>query len=356
MPILSPDEISTIFVVGFPPDIKEREFQNLFMFASGFEGASLKLPEPVIADMTKSFFDDQDDLNKIPQYQVYKQQIIGFARFQRRQDALAARDHLNGRCIDQEKGCVLKVEMAKKNLFIAPKRCSIPTFCFPTNDERLDESDDLLIPIVKKTRSLSLSIPGNPDPIDISLPNALLSKNISMDSSRAPPEIIKPSFINSGPRSYSLASSTSTPAPMYVFGENPPCNTLYVGNLPLNVDEEELRALFEDCEGFKRMSFKTKANGPMCFIEFEDINCARRTMDTLYGTLLSSSTKGGIRLSFSKNPLGVRSATPMGPISPALSLMSKVQPMPQHQRTSQHLPVENGFDNHSSNSGLDYVI
>jgi hypothetical protein len=45
-----------------------------------------------------------------------RKQIIGFAKFRSRDDALAARDVLQGRRVDIEKGAVLKAEMAKKNL------------------------------------------------------------------------------------------------------------------------------------------------------------------------------------------------------------------------------------------------
>ncbi|KAJ2766788.1 hypothetical protein IWQ56_003581, partial [Coemansia nantahalensis] len=38
------DDITTIFVVGFPDDMKEREFQNMFTFSPGFEAATLKVP------------------------------------------------------------------------------------------------------------------------------------------------------------------------------------------------------------------------------------------------------------------------------------------------------------------------
>ena len=38
------EEITTIFVVGFPDDMQEREFQNMFTFATGFEAAILKIP------------------------------------------------------------------------------------------------------------------------------------------------------------------------------------------------------------------------------------------------------------------------------------------------------------------------
>ncbi|KAF9115269.1 hypothetical protein BGX27_008390 [Mortierella sp. AM989] len=91
--------------------------------------------------------------------------------------------------------------------------------------------------------------------------------------------------------------------------QNPPCNTLYVGNLPMNTSEDELRALFSRCVGYRRMCFRTKLNtGPMCFVEFESIDCATQALNDLYGNPLSNSIKGGIRLSYSKNPLGVRSS------------------------------------------------
>jgi len=91
--------------------------------------------------------------------------------------------------------------------------------------------------------------------------------------------------------------------------QNPPCNTLYVGNLPIDTSEEELKALFSKQRGYKRLCFRTKQNGPMCFVEFEDISFATKALNDLYGQPLHNSVKGGIRLSFSKNPLGVRSGT-----------------------------------------------
>lgn len=41
-PLSSMDDVTTIFVVGFPDDMQEREFQNMFIFSKGFEAASLK--------------------------------------------------------------------------------------------------------------------------------------------------------------------------------------------------------------------------------------------------------------------------------------------------------------------------
>ncbi|KAL8947016.1 MAG: hypothetical protein Q9222_006657 [Ikaeria aurantiellina] len=108
--------------------------------------------------------------------------------------------------------------------------------------------------------------------------------------------------------------------------QNPPCNTLYVGNLPIDTSEDELKAMFSKQRGYKRLCFRTKQNGPMCFVEFEDISFATKALNELYGYPLHNSVKGGIRLSFSKNPLGVRNGQPgsMGPPTP----LSPQGPMP----------------------------
>ena len=90
--------------------------------------------------------------------------------------------------------------------------------------------------------------------------------------------------------------------------QHPPCNTLYVGNIPLDAQESELKALFMTQRGFKRLSLRTRNNNTMCFVEFEDITTSTKALDELYGRPLSNSNhRGGMRLSYSKNPFGVRS-------------------------------------------------
>ena len=79
--------------------------------------------------------------------------------------------------------------------------------------------------------------------------------------------------------------------------------------------------MFSKQRGYKRLCFRTKHNGPMCFVEFEDVSFATKALNELYGHPLHNSVKGGIRLSFSKNPFGVRTgqANGMGPQSPLAS-------------------------------------
>lgn len=114
------------------------------------------------------------------------------------------------------------------------------------------------------------------------------------------------------------------PPPANPADMNPPCNTLYVGNLPMGSSEDELKNIFSRQRGYKRLCFRAKANGPMCFVEFDDISCATRALNELYGAPLTNSVKGGIRLSFSKNPLGVRTPQPpgQGPPGPLVGHMN----------------------------------
>lgn len=159
------EEISTIFVVGFPDDMLEREFQNMFVFSVGFEAATLKIPagsglkdskggsdrpstatgshgDPYAgmlgqdgsAAYDDAFANQPLDSASNPATLVHvhalaiaatrstagspssRKQIIGFAKFRTRAQALDARDVLSGRKVDAEKGSMLKAEMAKKNL------------------------------------------------------------------------------------------------------------------------------------------------------------------------------------------------------------------------------------------------
>lgn len=147
------EEISTIFVVGFPDDMLEREFQNMFLFADGFEAATLKVPagtfaarelrerekqgyDPYGGMLGDAIYDDAFDFPGSIPFETtlppllgpnpprdraaspapIRKQTIGFARFRTRAQALQARDMLSGKRVDAEKGSMLKAEMAKKNL------------------------------------------------------------------------------------------------------------------------------------------------------------------------------------------------------------------------------------------------
>ncbi|KAF9919725.1 hypothetical protein FBU30_010616 [Linnemannia zychae] len=142
--------------------------------------------------------------------------------------------------------------------------------------------------------------------------NSTLFHNDEMPNNRfqgLPINTVAAAALNSPGMASPGIASPAFRTPVNPGDQNPPCNTLYVGNLPMNTSEDELRTLFARCVGYRRLCFRTKSNGPMCFVEFENVECATQALNELYGNPLSNSVKGGIRLSFSKNPLGVRNST-----------------------------------------------
>ncbi|KAF9057865.1 hypothetical protein BJ165DRAFT_1312047, partial [Panaeolus papilionaceus] len=228
----------------------EREFQNMFTFSAGFEAATLKIPNKEYTAY------GQTSLSLPP-----RKQIIGFAKFRSRAEALQARDVLQGRRVDIEKGAVLKAEMAKKNLHT--KRGVGPG---SITDSPMLEYEGL---------------------------NQLQSQLAT----------------------HHEAQEDTDPSRRGTVDQNPPINTLYVGNLPTSPPpagypndylEDTLRDLFQVRPGFRKLCFRHKANGPMCFVEFEDVHYAARAMQEMTGNTLRGVVKNGIRLSYSKNPLGVR--------------------------------------------------
>ncbi|KAF9893985.1 cell cycle RNA binding protein whi3 [Aspergillus nanangensis] len=144
--------------------------------------------------------------------------------------------------------------------------------------------------------------PGGSAQSHLGLPTPSSAYPPSANSTMVPPN---PVTMYGNPHAHRHSLPAANPNDM-----NPPCNTLYVGNLPPDAVEEELKALFVKSRGYKRLCFRNKQNGPMCFVEFEDVGNAGKALNELYGYRLSNSAKTGIRLSFSKNPLGVRSSQP----------------------------------------------
>ncbi|KAF7892002.1 hypothetical protein EAF00_008304 [Botryotinia globosa] len=91
-------------------------------------------------------------------------------------------------------------------------------------------------------------------------------------------------------------------------GQNLPFNTLIVENIPRDTSQDELTAIFSERRGFKRLSFQTKQNRPICFVEFVDVSSATKCIQDVNGMYFQDSTKGKIQLSFSKSPLRMLSS------------------------------------------------
>ncbi|PVV01958.1 hypothetical protein BB560_003604 [Smittium megazygosporum] len=436
------EQISTIFVVGFPDDMKEREFQSMFTFAAGFETAKLKIPSPASPKKDSST--------------SFKKQIIGFAKFRSRQEAIEARDMLNYKKIDYGQS-ILKADLAKKNLNSKkytpasggtslglslnpslPYASRTPSAygINPTSSRLLNlsinasRSTDILndpplfsAPLLKNSeafkeseRQFDTAVDNkglfeitNDNPLDWNITptlgnprvssfrllkpssdrlgslsdlNGFSKNNLEISSFRS--RLGNLGVANSATSTLGLqtavttpisalgnssypnpfSASTLSPAPGLTLqssqsrntnnsDRNPPCNTLYVGNLPVSTTEEELRKLFQNIYGYKRMIFKTKPNsGPMCFVEFKDISCATLAIREFDGYQLSHKTNSGIRLSYSKNPLGVKSTNNInGKTTP----VSKPLESPKDPKTSDFKFTENSSNDNLSTNSSNFV-
>ena len=105
------------------------------------------------------------------------------------------------------------------------------------------------------------------------------------------------------PETQDYNKATSLFPPNLVDQDYSSCNTLCVGNLPLDSSANEIIDLFSKQRGYKRLCLRTKQTGPMCFVEFEDESTTKKAQKSLDGKLIRNCR---IRVHFSRNPLGVR--------------------------------------------------
>ncbi|KAK1269413.1 hypothetical protein QJS04_geneDACA013846 [Acorus gramineus] len=259
-----PDEVRTIFITGLPEDVKERELQNLLRWLPGYEASQVNFKG---------------------------EQPMGFALFSTAQFAIAARDALQNLVFDTEAKAVLHTEMAKKNLFI--KRGVVPDSTSFDPSKRLRTGGDYThIPYPSPP-------PFHPPPSVWAPPGHV-----------APPTPYDP-FTGYPGAQMTLPTPAPVPAPagyapVQNMKDNPPCNTLFIGNLGENVIEEELKSLFIGQPGYKQMKVLRQERNTVCFIEFEDVTSATAVHQNLQGAVIPSSGRGGMRIQYSKNPFGRR--------------------------------------------------
>ncbi|CAG8953743.1 hypothetical protein HYFRA_00006633 [Hymenoscyphus fraxineus] len=107
-------------------------------------------------------------------------------------------------------------------------------------------------------------------------------------------------------RSYRPYSTASTFQSIDSAYGNPPCNNLWVRNLPTEPDEGDLREYFSRMEGFEGL--RMKLNDPECFVHFTDVTTATIAMQKSDDHRFSSEDKWGIMVGFASNgvtPAGV---------------------------------------------------
>jgi hypothetical protein len=227
-PYVSPsDEVRTIFISGFPEDMKEREVNNLLRFLPGYAASQITWKNG---------------------------QAQGFALFDTGSQSRNAIDAIAH--VEFDDASTLRAEMARKNMFV---------------------KDD-----TKRARS--------------------------GPASNSAPYATQPSYESQAP-----AGGSSYPAAGGPLKDNPPCSTLYVGNLGETISETELTTVFGSQAGFKQLKINNGARGINCFVEFGDLASAMAVHQALQGTVLTSSDRGPIRIQYSKSPLGMKRGGPQQP-------------------------------------------
>ncbi|KAG1326946.1 RNA-binding protein with multiple splicing 2 [Cocos nucifera] len=312
MPVENPnrttaDEVRTIFISGLPGDVKERELHNLLRWLPGFEASQINFKA---------------------------EQPMGFALFSTPQHAMAAKNALQDLVFDAETKSVLHTEMAKKNLFV--KRAEMQLHFWKKigywSNDSMVKGDGILVVqkhypgVVADSNSIDQSkrlrtggdythtgypappfhppppppVWGNPGseallnqrsyllPTDHHSTWKVWKDNENPDEFLSIDVVLKIRKLAIRVRVI-IARNTK---------DNPPCNTLFIGNLGENVNEEELRGLFSVQPGYKQMKILRQERNTVCFIEFDDLNSATTVHQNLQGAVLPSSGRGGMRIQY----------------------------------------------------------
>ncbi|PRW58713.1 cell wall integrity scw1 [Chlorella sorokiniana] len=241
-PLPAADEVRTVFITGFPDDVKERELNNMLRFLPGYEASQMHFRNG---------------------------QAQGFALFSTGSAARQAVDAVQNLVFDND--CVLRAEMAHKNMYL--------------------KDDPSLAPKRSRPSYEGGSYGGYPaaPPPGVAPPPGAYAYGPPAGS--APVGVVPPVQ----PRGYAPITNTK---------DNPPCNTLFIGNLGDGVNEAEIRGLFSHQPGFQQLKLVRGPKGVTCFIEFIDVTSAMAVHDAQQGAILASSDRGGIRIQYSKNPFG----------------------------------------------------
>jgi hypothetical protein len=181
-PLPAADEVRTVFITGFPDDVKERELNNMLRFLPGYEASQMHFRNG---------------------------QAQGFALFSTGSAARQAVDAVQNLVFDND--CVLRAEMAHKNMYL--------------------KDDPSLAPKRSRPSYEGGSYGGYPaaPPPGVAPPPGAYAYGPPAGS--APVGVVPPVQ----PRGYAPITNTK---------DNPPCNTLFIGNLGDGVNEAEIRGLF----------------------------------------------------------------------------------------------------------------
>ncbi|KXZ46573.1 hypothetical protein GPECTOR_42g782 [Gonium pectorale] len=340
------EEIRTVFMTGFPPNVHERELANLVFCLPG-----------VLASQMNT----RPATGGAPQ---------GFVLFSTGAQAQAAIRMLHD--MEFETGCHLRCELAHKNMYVKDGPAAIRRLdsgvassgastagtaagtslvgtthmsqangnvalqqTMPTNRQLQQQQQQLQLQQQAYGMAAATS-PGGAyaGPLLASSLAALRPTAALHAAGGAAGGTLLPAPGGAGAMAAQHAGLVTVPlvgfGPITNRHDNPPCNTLFIGNLGDGVDEKELHAIFSCQPGFKQIKLLRQARHISCFVEFMDTPSATAVHASLQGAIVPSSSRGPIRIQYSRNPYGRRSpqGTAMGMISMPVGLYA---PLTVHQ-------------------------
>jgi len=251
------EELRTLFISGFPADIKEREVHNLLRFFPGYEGCVLNLNESA-------------------------GRPVCFASFTDRNSALRALRVVQDIRFDPNVAQTLRVEFAKTNSkarrlppeFYAEKRRKAP-----------------LAAAASSYFGYGYGPEGWVNP-NMMLPGWFQNMNLN----RPPGTPGVPGYDMNAPYmppfSAQLPSSTS---------KVPPCSTLFVANLHPDVQDRDLNRVFRNLPGFRKLRLSNKDGISICFVEFTDVQSSTHAMNNLQGVPVGPTC---MRIEFARTRMG----------------------------------------------------
>ena len=225
--------------------------------------------------------------------------IEGRAIFITPQDARSAINKLDG--VEFESGRVLKSTMASEELDIGQEFTPVQ----PTHITKRSKSAEGLNPATP-TGMVPPPPPFGPPPPP--LPPGGAGDSAGSGGGMVPFPSPYPGYPGTTPGATRapgvLQGAPPRYAPVKNEKDNPPCNTLFIGNLGENVVDDELRAVFSPQPGFQQLKVVRSPRGISAFIEFTDVTTATAAHESQQGLILGSSDRGPIRVQYSKNPFG----------------------------------------------------
>ncbi|GIL77979.1 hypothetical protein Vretimale_7376 [Volvox reticuliferus] len=290
------EEIRTIFVTGFPPNVHERELHNLVCFLPGYEASQMNT---------------KPTTGTTPQ---------GFALFSSHAHAQAAMLMLHDMQFDTD--CHLRCEIAHKNMYLKEdpsiRRADTRRINAATSLVATGTAGTVLATMSPAAMSpMALTSGGGPFSATVGMAppaftSPLLGSSLGSIRTNASHQTLLPAPGQANAMALQQAGLISA-APSVAFGpvtnkfDNPPCNTLFIGNLGDTVDENELTQVFGRQAGYKQLKLLRHPRQVSCFVEFMDVASAAAVHSRLQGCILHTSDRGPIRIQYSKNPYGKRS-------------------------------------------------